>query len=120
MAALTSPSATAGWLALRVDRVVSAGQFSALHAADQVIVLRMQPSPRAARTATASLRQVASVHLTIRHGDVEAEVFGIGHRLPVDRTISVPAALALAAAGVTTYVTTDGSVGEGATEGVGA
>lgn len=110
MAALTSP--VAEWF--RVDRVISAGAFSAIHGADQIIVLPTRPSALAARKATACLSQVAAVHLTIDAGDVWAAVNGIDHRLPVTRPCSVPAALALAAAGVATVVTTDGSVGEGA------
>lgn len=95
----------------RVDRVVSAGTFSAIHAGDEVIVLPIPPSPRSGRRAAACVSQVAGVHLTIEAGDVWASISGIDHRLPVDRPCPVAAALALAAAGVTTFVTTDGSVG---------
>lgn len=98
---------------LRVDRVISAGAFSAIHTTEQIIVLPARPSARAARTATGCLSQVAAVRLTIEGGVVRAAVSGIDHRLPVTRPCSVPAALALAGAGVTTVVTTDGSVGEG-------
>src|SRR5262245_37122788 len=113
MTALTSPSVAPKRLALRVERVVSAGQFTAIHAGDQVIVLRMQPSARAARTASACVSQLAAVRVTIRDGQIWAALTGVDHRLPVERACSVPAALAMAAAGVTTFVSTDGSVGEG-------
>jgi hypothetical protein len=93
----------------RVQRVVSAGDFSALHAADQDIVLRVRPSTRAARSATRLVGNVTTVQFTVEAGQVRAAIIGVDHRLPVQRPATLAAALALAMAGVSAVLTTDGS-----------
>lgn len=111
MAAPTVAPAAA--LTLPVRRVVSAGEFAAVHAGDRVIVLRCRPSAAAARTARALLSHIASLHLTIRHGEVRAVLHGVDHRLPVERSCTLSGALALAEAGLATTITTDHTIGEG-------
>lgn len=109
---ITTPAAPES-LTLAVGRVVSAGAFSALHAGERIIVLRCRPSARSARKARASLSQIAAVHLTIERGEARAILTGVDHRLPVSRSCTLGAALALAAAGVPTTVSTDHTLGEG-------
>ena len=101
-------------LTLGAGRVVSAGEFTALHAGDRVIVLRCRPSAASARRARAALSQIAGVRVTIERGEARASLTGVDHRLPVARSCTLSAALALAAAGVPTTVSTDRTVGEGA------
>jgi coproporphyrinogen III oxidase len=53
------------------------------------------------------LRRVSWVRVVVHGGVTTAEVFGIGHRLPITRRVPVATALGLAAGGVPLVVHTD-------------
>ena len=61
------------------------------------------PKKRAVDVGT-GMRRVSWVRVTITDDGAECEAFGVGHRLPNVRRISLDSALALAAEGVPTIV----------------
>src|SRR5262245_54681204 len=107
---VTSPPAAL--LTARVGGLATAGGVTAIHADDAVVVLDAAPAPTEARDTRNYLSRVASVLITIVRGDVRCSIHGVDHRLPVERSCTIGAALALSAAGIPTFLTTDHSVGE--------
>ena len=54
------------------------------------------------------MRRVSWVRITVTDEGVTCEVAGVGHRLPMERRVSLETALALAADGVPTVIRSDG------------
>ena len=92
---------------VRLERLVVLGQETLLDGSGGPTVrLPCRPDRRAARRATADLRHVRWVRVHLGDGEVSAEVFAAGRR-PIRRRVPVPAALALAEAGMPTLLARD-------------
>ncbi len=58
------------------------------------------------------MRRVAWVRITVERSQVRAEVVGVGHRIPVTRSVPLHVAADLAAAGTPTVVRRLGGPGQ--------